>query len=100
MHYELFRRCFELLQETDIVLEVEANVVGTVLKHGHAFDAKTEGETAVFGAVDTAVFQDVGSTMPQPRISTQPVCLQRLQPAPPQMLQETSISADGSVNGK
>ena len=42
----------------------------------------------------------LGSTMPQPRISTQPVCLQRLQPAPPQMLQEISISAEGSVNGK
>ena len=38
--------------------------------------------------------------MPQPRISTQPVCLQVAHPAPLQMRQATSISADGSVNGK
>ena len=42
----------------------------------------------------------LGSTMPQPKISTQPVCLQKAQPFPPQMLQEMSISALGSVNGK
>src|ERR1700743_1607798 len=41
-----------------------------------------------------------GSTMPQPNISTQPVYLHRLQPNPPQMVQLTSISADGSVKGK
>ena len=38
--------------------------------------------------------------MPQPRISTQPVCLQNPQPLPPQMKHEMSISADGSVKGK
>src|SRR3954471_1426979 len=42
----------------------------------------------------------LGSTMPQPRISTQPVCLQTLQPVPPHIMHVTSISADGSVNGK
>src|SRR5579864_2399806 len=48
----------------------------------------------------------LGSTMPQPRISIQPVVLQgrhgsvpRL-PLPPQMKQLTIISALGSVNGK
>ena len=41
-----------------------------------------------------------GSTMPQPRISTHPVCLQNPQPLPPQMWHEMSISALGSVNGK
>ena len=41
-----------------------------------------------------------GSTIPQPRISSQPVYLQTLQPSPPQIEQLTSISADGSVNGK
>ena len=41
-----------------------------------------------------------GSTMPQPKISTQPVCLQKPQPSPPQMLHEMSISAEGSVKGK
>ena len=44
--------------------------------------------------------------MPQPRISIQPVCLQGRQgslprfPLPPQMKQETIISALGSVKGK
>ena len=39
-----------------------------------------------------------GSTIPQPRISTHQVCLQK--PLPPQMLHEMSISALGSVKGK
>ena len=41
-----------------------------------------------------------GSTMPAPPISTQPLYLQTLQPLPPQIRQEMSISALGSVNGK
>ena len=60
MNYALFRGCFELLQEADIVFEVESDVVGAIFEHGHAFDAEAEGETAVFGTVDTAVFQHVG----------------------------------------
>src|SRR5580693_4000217 len=48
----------------------------------------------------------LGSTMPHPRISIHPVCLQGRQgsaprfPLPPQIKQETNISALGSVNGK
>ena len=38
--------------------------------------------------------------MPQPEISSQPVCLQMRQPAPSQNTQLMSTSADGSVNGK
>jgi len=41
-----------------------------------------------------------GSTMPQPSISTQPVCLQTGQPPLLQRIQEISISAEGSVKGK
>ena len=41
-----------------------------------------------------------GSTMPQPKISIQPVPLHMRQPAPWQMPQLTSASAEGSVNGK
>src|SRR5262245_41225554 len=37
-----------------------------------------------------------GSTIPQPRISSQPVYLHTLHPLPPQMLHDTSISAEGS----
>jgi hypothetical protein len=46
------------------------------------------------------LIKTLGSTIPQPRISTQPVCLQNGQPFPPQRLHEISISALGSVNGK
>src|SRR3984957_9821158 len=42
----------------------------------------------------------LGSTIPQPNISTQPVYLHMLHPEPLQMVHEISISADGSVNGK
>src|SRR3984957_1659854 len=48
----------------------------------------------------------LGSTIPQPRISSHPVCLQGRhgfgprRPLPPQMKHETNISALGSVNGK
>src|SRR5690554_1192544 len=42
----------------------------------------------------------LGSTIPQPNISSQPEYLQTLHPLPPQIEQLTSISALGSVNGK
>src|SRR6266478_4348217 len=48
----------------------------------------------------------LGSTIPQPRISIHPVCLQERHgsdprfPLPPQMKHEISISALGSVKGK
>ena len=42
----------------------------------------------------------VGGAIPQPKISTQPVYLQTLQPVPPQIKQLISISALGSVKGK
>ncbi len=38
--------------------------------------------------------------MPDPRISSQPVCLHTRQPSPPHITQVTSTSALGSVNGK
>ena len=38
--------------------------------------------------------------MPEPRISSQPPCLQKRQPSPPHLKQSTSTSAEGSVNGK
>src|SRR6266853_1013475 len=41
-----------------------------------------------------------GWTMPDPRISIQPDCLQVGQPAPRHTEQVTCMSADGSVNGK
>src|SRR6266540_4315989 len=41
-----------------------------------------------------------GCTIPDPRISIHPVCLQAGQPLPLQSWHCTSISAEGSVNGK
>src|SRR5689334_2888477 len=41
-----------------------------------------------------------GCTMPEPRISIHPVCLQVGRPAPLQIWHCTSISAEGSVKGK
>src|SRR2546427_753633 len=38
--------------------------------------------------------------MPEPRISSQPPCLQSRQPSPRQTKHSTSTSAEGSVNGK
>ena len=41
-----------------------------------------------------------GWTMPHPRISIHPSFLQNLHPFPPHIAHWTSISTDGSVNGK
>src|SRR5205085_11409333 len=41
-----------------------------------------------------------GCTIPEPRISSHPSCLQKRQPSPPHLKHSTSASADGSVNGK
>lgn len=46
------------------------------------------------------MFKTFGSTIPQPKISTQPVYLHILQPFPPHIEHDISISADGSVKGK
>ena len=46
------------------------------------------------------LMRTLGSTMPQPRISIQPLCLQKLQPLPPHTWQLTSTSQLGSVKGK
>src|SRR5207237_950368 len=42
----------------------------------------------------------LGFTIPAPKSSIHPECLQVGQPAPLQIQQETSIWAEGSVNGK
>src|ERR1700761_7293948 len=55
----------------------------------------------VYTLLSTPQFsKTLGSTMPQPNISTQPLYLHILQPEPLQIVHDTSISADGSVNGK
>ena len=51
------------------------------------------------GSMPTAS-NTLGSTMPQPPSSIQPDCEHTRQPWPPQKMQVTSNSAEGSVNGK
>ena len=87
----------EFVEEPGVVLGEEAQVVDLVLEVGDALYTHAECESRVFLAVDAAGFEHSGSTMPQPRISTHPVCLQNEHPFPPQRLHEMSISAEGSV---
>src|SRR2546430_17732142 len=54
-----------------------------------------------YRSLETPQFSSTaGCTIPDPRISIQPVCLQVAQPEPRQIWHCTAISADGSVNGK
>jgi len=43
---------FELFQEPQVVLEIVAEVTDLPLEHGDTLHSHTEGETAVFPAVD------------------------------------------------
>src|SRR5207245_11003452 len=55
----------------------------------------------VYRSLSTPQFsRTAGCTIPEPRISIQPVCLHVGQPVPPQLWHCTSISAEGSVEGK
>ena len=50
--------------------------------------------------LDKIVVGEILSCEPHPMISIHPEPLQKRQPLPPHLKQETSTSADGSVNGK
>ena len=90
----------ELFQETGIVFREHAQILHLVFQIGDTFDTHAESISCIDAAVMPLASSTAGSTMPHPRISTHPVCLQKEQPSPPQMLQLMSISADGSVKGK
>ena len=90
----------ELVEEAYIVLREHTQVGYTIFQVGDTLDAKTESVAGVHLAIDAASLEHVRVYIPQPKISTQPVCLQKPQPLPPQMWQEMSISALGSVKGK
>src|SRR5699024_546137 len=53
----------------------------------------------IFGSYP-AIDSTSGCTIPAPKISIQPDCLQTEHPDPEQTLQDISISTDGSVKGK
>ena len=90
----------ELPQEADVVLDERPHVGDLVAHLGAAVDAEAEGEARPLRGVDPTASNTAGSTMPQPPSSIHPVCEQVRQPAPSQMVQVISNSADGSVNGK
>lgn len=50
----------ELFQEANVVFDEEADVVYSILAHGDAFDAKTEGPAGINLRVDFAGGEDVG----------------------------------------
>ena len=90
----------KLVQEAHIARHERTQVRQVVAQGRDALGANAKGEAGVLLGVDAAVDQDVGSTMPQPKISIQPLCLQKLQPLPPHTWQLTSTSQEGSVKGK
>ena len=55
----LIEIALKLLEETQIVLEEQADVGDAVLSHGEALDAEAEGPTGVFFTVDTDGVEDV-----------------------------------------
>ena len=50
----------KLFEKAQVVLEEQANVGDTVLSHGEALDAETEGPAGVLFAVDADGVEDVG----------------------------------------
>lgn len=50
--YARLYRGFELFEEAEVVLEVVAKIFYLPFQHGDTLDAHTEGEAAVFLAVD------------------------------------------------
>ena len=90
----------ELIQETHIACH-ESTQVGQVVAQGRdALGANAKGEAGVLLGSMPQLIRTLGSTMPQPKISIQPLCLQKLQPLPPHTWQLTSTSQEGSVKGK
>ena len=51
--------CLELLEETEVVLEVVAKVADLPLEHRDTLHTHTEGETAVLLAVDSRRLEDI-----------------------------------------
>ena len=50
--FYILKRCLELLQETEVILEIIAEVAHLPLKHGNTLNTHTECETAVLLAVN------------------------------------------------
>ena len=90
----------ELLEEADVVVEQDAHVVDGVAHLRQPVDAEPEGEARPLLGVDADAANTLGWTIPQPPSSIQPVLEHVRQPLPLQIVQVTSNSADGSVNGK
>ena len=94
-------------QEAQVAAVEEADVVDPVAEHRDALDAEAEREAGIDSrSRSRRDANTAGSTIPAPRISSQPVPLQTRQPSapteprPPQITQPMSTSALGSVKGK
>ena len=68
---------FKFLEESHVILAEHAQVFYHIFEVSNALNAHTKGIASVNLAVDTTKLKYIGSTMPQPKISTQPVCLQK-----------------------
>ncbi len=90
----------ELVEETHVVLEIETQVFTPYLSIAMRSIPMPKANPEYFSGSMLFAWSTLGSTMPQPMISSQPVPLQTGQPLPPQRLHDTSTSAEGSVKGK
>src|SRR6056297_2505220 len=52
--------CFKLFKKSQVILEVETQVIHVEFQLGDAFDAHSEGEAGVYIGVDVGGFQHVG----------------------------------------
>lgn len=90
----------KLFEEACIVLGEKAKVVDSIFEVSDTLDTHTESITCIHIGIDVARSEVVRINHSTAEDLYPPVCLQKLQPLPPQMVQEISISALGSVKGK
>ena len=84
---------------TDVAV-LEQSYIGSGASGRNTTQHKGRSSQRWSGTAITAASKTAGSTIPQPPSSTQPVREQVRHPSPRQIVQVTSNSADGSVNGK
>ena len=92
----------ELIKESDVVLVEISHVIDAVLDHRDTLNAHAETRSRCRHVRVDAASRGARSGAPfRRRVSrSSPRPCKTLQPLPPQTKQETSTSADGSVNGK
>ena len=94
------KRSIELIKKSDIIFKIKRRSFTPYFSIAALSIPIPKAKPVYFLLSILHASRTFGCTIPQPNISSQPVYLQTLQPFPPQILQLTSISAEGSVNGK